>query len=434
MHTDHPPIPLGVHLGIPEDRYFADPAISRSDCKIVSAYSLAHWKADKEREDRPSSPALIIGSAAHVQLLEPHAWGDHYYVTGPVEKLELPPVPPIEKEAVEDVPAVEKLELPDPVKMDDGLWYSYADGAGHNTKSAAKKAQMPWAWGGATFTSRKAASDARKAVADLVKPYSWRGTRYAKRADAVADRDAYKATLLPYAWDEERFDNRDAAEFARQSAARGRIILDPGSFTLARDMANATRSHAMVGRCFDPDVGQAEVTVVAEIDGVRCRVRFDWMINPAEANALELDQAVRGTPDAYLAIDFKTSKDARPRGATRSIVDYGYAMQLAMYSDVWTAATGRPLEWLFVFTEKRKPYGVRVYKLDDAFIAWGRRGYREALAKIRDALQTDRYPCYPQVVEILELPRYLRTGEDKADEGREAVNKWREISARRAGQ
>jgi len=439
LNTDNTmttPIPLGVHLGVPDADYFADPAISRSDCKAVDAYSLAHWRADQERQaagERNDSPALIIGSAAHVQLLEPQTWEDRYAVVAAVEKLEAVAIPPIEKEDTPDVPAVEKLELPDPEQRDDKLWYVTCEpGEGYKTKTAAKKAQRPWAWGGVSYSSRKDAADARKAVADRVKPYKWKGQRYAKRADAVADRDAFKDTIKPYAWDKDRFLTRTDAEFARDSYARGRIQLDPGSFVLARDMANATRSHALVGRCFDPDVGHAEVTVVAVVDGVRCRVRLDWLINGANAAQLELDPAVYGDTAADLCIDYKTSKDARPRGATRSIVDYGYAMQVAMYCDVYEAATGRRLEWLFVFVEKRKPYGVRVYKIDEAFKAWGRAGYRKALAKIRAAQESGRYPGYPQTVEVLTLPNYLRSDRDKAAaELHGAIDKWRKISARR---
>ena len=317
LNTDNTmttPIPLGVHLGVPDADYFADPAISRSDCKAVDAYSLAHWRADQERQaagERNDSPALIIGSAAHVQLLEPQTWEDRYAVVAAVEKLEAVAIPPIEKEDTPDVPAVEKLELPDPEQRDDKLWYVTCEpGEGYKTKTAAKKAQRPWAWGGVSYSSRKDAADARKAVADRVKPYKWKGQRYAKRADAVADRDAFKDTIKPYAWDKDRFLTRTDAEFARDSYARGRIQLDPGSFVLARDMANATRSHALVGRCFDPDVGHAEVTVGAGVDGVRCRVRLDWLINGANSAQLELDPAVYGDTSAYHAT-------ALPRRQTR---------------------------------------------------------------------------------------------------------------------
>jgi len=432
-------LPIGIHYGIPDADYFADDSISRSDCVAIDSHSLAHWRADQERraegDDKPS-PAMVIGSASHVALLEPEAWAARYIIVPSVEKVpadELATVGEIVKTTAPALPPVERTGFQGPVKIN-GDW-KLPDETGdqiYATKGDAAAVSMAWKYGDLTFVKRADANAARKIEAAKHKPYAYKGKAYSTRADALADRVADSKAIIRYTWDGNSYTSKEAADLARVTAIGRRSELSPGDATLSRDMAAAMRAHAKIGRCFETGAGRPEVTAIGVLCGVRVRVRLDWLVLADKANSLGLDSDARADPGADLCIDYKTSRDARSKAFTYSCLDYGYAMQAAMYSDVYKQVTGRRLEWLFAVVEKRKPYGVKVYRMAEDFIEYGRRGYRRALAKYAAAKESGRFPGYAQGVEILQLPasRKLPDLDNELNNGGAQIKRWRAISKR----
>lgn len=67
---------------IPEEIYHADPCVipslSSSGSKIILKKSPRHFLYETENEVK--KPAFRFGSAAHINLLEPHRFGDEYYI------------------------------------------------------------------------------------------------------------------------------------------------------------------------------------------------------------------------------------------------------------------------------------------------------------------------------------------------------------------
>ena len=76
-------IPFGVHFGLHEDEYHADPALSQSGIKNLLVSPLTYWVNSNMNPNREmtESPALVIGTAIHKRIIEGiFAFHDEYAV------------------------------------------------------------------------------------------------------------------------------------------------------------------------------------------------------------------------------------------------------------------------------------------------------------------------------------------------------------------
>lgn len=94
--------PAGFVSGMPENLYHAHHAISKSGLDLV-AKSPAHYAA---RDFREPTPAMLIGTAIHLAILEPDRFDAEYHVTEALDRRQK-----AYKEAVEEF-GVERVLLP----------------------------------------------------------------------------------------------------------------------------------------------------------------------------------------------------------------------------------------------------------------------------------------------------------------------------------
>lgn len=81
-------------------------------------------------------------------------------------------------------------------------------------------------------------------------------------------------------------------------------------------------------------------------------------------------------------VDFKTALCAAPWEFNKSVTRYGYHISAAFYQDVVRAVTGETMPFVHVVVEKKPPYGVAFYTLNDDYLAEGRKLYRAAMKRI----------------------------------------------------
>lgn len=143
--------------------------------------------------------------------------------------------------------------------------------------------------------------------------------------------------------------------------------------------------------------GHAERSIFAQdpVTGVRVKCRPDYDNSTAHGRFL---------------VDAKSTEDASPDAFRKSAFNYGYHRQAAFYMDVATWAGGDPAPNGFVFIafEKKPPFGIIVYEPDAEFMDYGRKQYREALNLYAECLESDTWPCYPDVVHPLNLPKWVK--------------------------
>lgn len=122
--------------------------------------------------------------------------------------------------------------------------------------------------------------------------------------------------------------------------------------------------------------------------GVLVRVRYDLLT------------------DTGLAVDLKKTRDARPREFSRSIFNYRYHVQAALYLDAWEWATGEQLAgFRVVAAEELLPHATKVYTLDETAVQDGRSQYRADLNLYAQCLESGDWPAYPcDADEVISLP------------------------------
>jgi hypothetical protein len=169
---------------------------------------------------------------------------------------------------------------------------------------------------------------------------------------------------------------------------QGKQVLTEKDYDLITGMSNSIFAHPVAKNLLKTK-GDSEVSVFFEVDGVKCKARFDRM---PDHKALGF----------HCVVDLKTTEDMNK--FKFSVRDYGYDRQAAWYSNAYFELTGHYPRFIFVVVSKKKTFGrheVRVFELtkDDVNDGWIQ--CLDGLEKIKE------YEEFGVVidVEVLTLPK-----------------------------
>lgn len=155
-----------------------------------------------------------------------------------------------------------------------------------------------------------------------------------------------------------------------------------------RKMAKAVREHDFAGNAFIN--GEAEIAIfwVDEETDVWCRAKPDW-----------LPKSLKLVPD------YKTTRDASPKGVEKAINDYLYNMQHAWYKRGIEKVFGKePEKFFFVFQETSEPYLITCCVPSETSQCYGEMLNRKALEDVAEALKTGVWKGYTDEVLVSHLP------------------------------
>jgi len=120
---------------------------------------------------------------------------------------------------------------------------------------------------------------------------------------------------------------------------------------------------------------------------------------------------IKGRPDLVTAIngekvviDLKTTQDASADSFSRDVFNFKYFLQAAFYMELTGAS-----RFLLIAVEKEAPYATKVYELDEAAIAEGKRLMESAMSTYVQCLKFNTWPSYGSELTTLSLPRYAFT-------------------------
>lgn len=101
--------------------------------------------------------------------------------------------------------------------------------------------------------------------------------------------------------------------------------------------------------------------------------------------------------------DLKTCPhgDGNKEDFTRAIYKWGYEIQSSFYLDLFGASF-----FVFIVVEKDPPYACAVYSLDSRAVAYGRKRYKELLAKVKQCVDLGEWPAYSEQMEQISLPEW----------------------------
>lgn len=115
----------------------------------------------------------------------------------------------------------------------------------------------------------------------------------------------------------------------------------------------------------------------------------------------------KARPDAWNGIiiaDIKTTLDASYRAFQNDAYKNGYFLQAGMMYEA-TKAVGRPFKkFIFICVEKKPPYTMAMYMLDDEALQFGIDMFRKLLDRFAECKEKNEWPNYG--VQTLMIPRY----------------------------
>lgn len=123
--------------------------------------------------------------------------------------------------------------------------------------------------------------------------------------------------------------------------------------------------------------GYAEQTCTAQIDGIKVKVRSDYRKEFEDFGSIN---------------DIKTTGDNidTAKRAERVCSIYDYDLSAALYVDIFTMVTGKPHDFYFTFLSKNNGE-CRMYKASEQMLEEGRKKYKEAIQKLKEARKSGIY-------------------------------------------
>jgi exodeoxyribonuclease VIII len=158
----------------------------------------------------------------------------------------------------------------------------------------------------------------------------------------------------------------------------GMSVLTEAELEMLQGMRYSIIGHTRANQVLSEE-GDAEMTMVFtdEKTGLNLKGRADYITKSG------------------LIVDVKTAEDASPDGFAKSCLAYAYHIQAQMYLRGYKAITGEDAKgFVFICVEKKPPYAVGVYVLDEQALIAGRIELEDNLALYAKCKETGQWPSY----------------------------------------
>lgn len=181
----------------------------------------------------------------------------------------------------------------------------------------------------------------------------------------------------------------------KEAKDAGKTVLDAEDFNALMGMSQAVFKNPICAALLRGSL--KEHSVFSELDDVRVKCRPDgWSIEKG------------------VLFDLKSTEDASPEGFARTVAKYRYHVQDAFYRHVVASVTNcdaDDLSFIFVAVEKKPPFAVALYQLDELAALQGWVDAREDLRRYKAAKDTGKWGGYSPRIETLSLPRWAVSSE-----------------------
>lgn len=190
---------------------------------------------------------------------------------------------------------------------------------------------------------------------------------------------------------------KEGKEAYSELIASGKEIIDSDEYKLAFDCVRALQSHdqigTILGESIKPSMKLVEERVDFDFNGVPMRSKQDMII-----------------PSMRLIIDVKTTQDANPMDFAKSVANYGYARQAALYQHAAEQRFGSKFRFLFAVVSKQAPHEVACYELDDDAQQQGLEEATQLTNEYKYRLDSnDWLPSWSKGVVVISLPKWHRS-------------------------
>jgi hypothetical protein len=152
----------------------------------------------------------------------------------------------------------------------------------------------------------------------------------------------------------------------------GKLFINEGQQTLGNQLANSFDNNRFTEELYRE--GEAEVTLCVEIEGIKIKVRTDWL--DIHNNRI---------------VDLKTTADSLGYWDVKTtIAKWKYDLSAALYMDAVAQHTGSTPEFIWDFLGKTCTNNKK-FKCSEATYLSGRNKYLEAIARIKECRESGNY-------------------------------------------
>lgn len=188
-------------------------------------------------------------------------------------------------------------------------------------------------------------------------------------------------------------------EAVAEAAAVGKTAMLEHELTDVYQMRDAIQVHTASAELLN--VGAAEVSAVATIDGVPMQARADWL---------------KTETSPPIVIDLKTvAGTANPRQFDRTIAKYGYHLQAAFYQRVFGEVLDVQPRFIWIVVSKAAPHTVSVVEASAHTLDVGHQLVDAAAGIYRRCIESGEWPGYDGITES-NLPTYAEYEADDLTE------------------
>jgi hypothetical protein len=155
---------------------------------------------------------------------------------------------------------------------------------------------------------------------------------------------------------------------AFQAENIGRTLISNEDNMTIQCMADAIRKHKLASAFLNDGEAEQSFFWTDHRTNLLCKVRPDYL-----------------RIDTNVCVELKTCEDATYKEFQRSIVKGRYHVQAAYFTDgIFGAIQTKIDDYVIIAIEKKAPYGIMVYRLDETSIEDGRIAYQDNLDRIVD--------------------------------------------------
>ena len=187
-------------------------------------------------------------------------------------------------------------------------------------------------------------------------------------------------------------------ELYDETQASGGTLLTATDYDLAQNVAHSVLLHPSGQRMAGGTVvNEASFFATDKATGLEIKCRPD---------SFYAGKHMQGKGVIY---DIKTCQDASPRGVSKDMVSYNYAIQAAFYLYCLQQAGHKVDQFVFVNVEKTAPYAVSTNVLSPEYLAWGKQQMHLTLDKIAKANEAQHWDTgWSDTTNVVVLPRWLQ--------------------------
>jgi len=178
-------------------------------------------------------------------------------------------------------------------------------------------------------------------------------------------------------------------EWIAAMKAENRITCTQEEMNALHGIVASVSRHSDAKALLQEGTAEQSIYFAHERTGVVNKVRPDWV-----------------NPRLRALVDIKTTQDCSLDAFSKTIWNYRYDFQMAMYSEGVSQTLFRPKTHAYIVIEKAAPYEVAVYYADDELLTLGWSDYNRANALLAKCLKTNDWDCYQQKAEVIGLPAH----------------------------